>query len=130
MADRLRELLPSWARQVDELDYGLRLDEPGLYYVHRGGRVRAVGVAELGGAPSWADDKGGAWVTALLTVAADGRSARTRGRTWSTAWENGTLRTANGYTEDDDVRPAGTSLEKWLEADVTEKVKRARGVRG
>ena len=129
MADPLRKLLPSWARQVDALEYGLRLDGPGLYYVRRGGRVRAVGIAEFGGAPSWAEDEGGAWVTAVLTVAPDGRSARSRFPTSSTAWENGTLRTANGYTETDDVRPAGTSLAKWLEADVLKKVKRAKGMR-
>ena len=31
MADRLRELLPSWARQEDELDYGGRLAEPATW---------------------------------------------------------------------------------------------------
>jgi hypothetical protein len=124
-----RKLLPEWAIRTEKLDYGVEFDEPGLYYtVYPNGALHVVGVVALSDPPSWFTDRRTKVVIcrSLLRIDPDRASGYSRGVVTGTIYEkSGTLRTANGYTEEDDVRKADISFDKWTRNDIARKIKLA-----
>ena len=123
------EALPVWAVRVPALGYGHPLPAAGLYFTqHSSGGLAAVGVAVLAPPPSWEPSKDPVVICQmLLEISVDGTTASSRGRTWRTQYEpGGVLRTANGYSEEDDLGQTELTLEAWVRADLAEKIEATR----
>lgn len=127
--DDLLELLPTWAVEVEHLEYGLAFAEPGLYFaLFEDGQLAAVGVVEKGVPPSWVTAKDElVFCRSLLSIAPGGTMASTRGRTWVNVYGgDGKLRLSNGYDEAEEVKDAELPLLSWLEQDIRAKVDEVR----
>lgn len=126
MPDKLSQLLPDWAIQIEKnLDYGVELDEPGLYFTMTPeGLLRAVGVARLSDPPSWSRSKEKiVMCVSVLQIHEDRKSGYSRTRIVGTTYEpDGTRRTANGYSEKDDIARSKLSFRKWASRDIAQKI--------
>lgn len=114
----LESRLPPDAREHDlPLEYGLGLPKPGIYFTrHANGTLATVGLARDVRPPRgtiWTHDPG-CHCTHVLRLEDDHRSGYYRSRTVGTSYRSdGMLVTANGWTEDDDVEPAGCDRPSW-----------------